>query len=695
MQALEFKPVWETQSFPIVTEGQAVNLPLVAHIKSIHNLLPGENVFIIGDVDSQNITQVTRDGIDVSFIIENGTLRIPSANHHSYVEVTLDEVIEYSSLLSDIIPGIRIKDDSVVGIVGNIPYQQQHTYIVGFRAKYNSISDVILDWKVNPAQQSMSWDISSLPLKTTNLSHINRSYYTLGDLKYGQKFKFVFDIINPDDIPFNISVINTTGVNPNNFVGLPTGLNLYNDPPRIEGYINSSVTSGKYFVDIGNNNIPSLTINFNVLQNQYDSFSDIKGLTWKTDSFIGEFSHGELCPIKLEAASILNSDISYSLDSGSLPLPTGLVLLDNGEITGTFPYVNSEKKYTIRVKARQGILFTTKEFSFIINNKFKDDNFLTVSLKLSGYLKKQITTIRDSIAIEHRFRPTDHNFIKEMDQISIIDGLKAVNTFDLSYASELYLLLGELKYKETPYYDYIYFDIIDLYEKAGGYRDSIDSLESPVYSGEKRIYQGSINNIRKELLSEVGLNIETDTNNSKYELLRHDSTYSPKMIIAFVNKGMGKTIKNTITHSLTGKLLDFDRLKIESDISSIDYFFSTINDDIQVISLVPLSPYNLQINGNSTPAQKYTSPTLSWDNDEKNVTFTIKIFEAGTLIRTITNLTSNNYKYDETQQIIDGSPSFVEFQVYSVRSGIESKKNSISVLLKSGWGRAWGMAWGR
>lgn len=146
-------------------------------------------------------------------------------------------------------------------------------------------------------------------------------------------------------------------------------------------------------------------------------------VTWITDSDLGTHHNGTVCDLKIAAAS--STPLHYRVSKGSLP--PNIVLLDSGELVGTFPFqpeikmkTKGEKSvFTFEVTVSSNthfLLDSVREFTLTIEQRFEkpvETIYFKAAPNLAG--RKIINSlIKNEELIPNKilYRPTDLNFGK-------------------------------------------------------------------------------------------------------------------------------------------------------------------------------------------------------------------------------------------------------------------------------------------
>lgn len=108
----------------------------------------------------------------------------------------------------------------------------------------------------------------------------------------------------------------------------------------------------------------------------------------------------------------------------------------------------------------------------------------------------------------------------------------------------------------------------------------------------------------------------------------------------------------------------------------------------------PYPPGNLQINGSAYPDTVTGDLSVTWSHrdrivqadqlvdttegnigPEPGVTYTLRIYNAATLERTVTGITGTGYTYANADELADGGPfNPIRFTLHAVRDGLESRQ---------------------
>jgi hypothetical protein len=731
---LIFKPVWDSFNLPDVAETIGVNIPSKLALRATVMLDPGETVVRISEDDSAAVIKVSKDGEEqLAYSLENGLLTVaPTFDDVSVLEVERSGAVTYSVFVGQIVPGITISATGRLrGIVGNIPFKEPHFYRFGLRATWEGmVADVIKEWLATPVDNQLTWNIDTLPAPQTDSSKVTgRTFHTIGEFRRGQKVEVGIDLFNPDFTNVEVEMRSFSGMvaNSRHYGGaLPTGLSISNNPFVISGFIPAEALAGDYFFEVFVNEPYGPTpiiLHIKLLGDQFDDFTAINRITWTTEPNLGSIKEGLPCLFRVSATNSTGQAVTYRLAPGSRPLPTGLALTTTGEIRGRAPHVASDVVANFSVKATSGPFVSTQAFSMKVLKTFEEPNHLTVSLPLSGPTRRSWQAYATQIPSNRRFRSNDPSFGSAKPDILLVRGLRNRPLENLEYDKAFELIVGPFKSAKVidngiHVYDVIYRDFFDPMHGAGGFiPGDANVVESPVFYPQNpaiRINEGTVRNIRSDLVTKVGLASKAPKRRVLGllggELLDRWMTtpqedgktigFVTAGIIDYVQAGRGATLVKTLTYGdiPVGTSISFDRLLVQGPQVTYHYHLGWGNNNDGNIELSPpLAPVDYRVDGVPIDLDNgmHPLPTLSWSPSETAaVTYTLRFYNAGTLIRTETGLTSTSFTYSSAMQAEDDNPAHLFVDLTAEQDERVSTALRASVRLRAGWGYAWGFRYG-
>jgi len=322
--------------------------------------------------------------------------------------------------------------------------------------------------------------------------------------------------------------------------------------------------------------------------------------TWLTDSDLGSIITGHPSLIEIKAETIINTTILYKLAPGS-SLPDGLVLLPNGQLSGSAYFFESEastQEYTFTVNAYSvdGQVSLFREFTLVIvQDSAPWDTIVFKAFSDDEDRSKIQQFLADSfiLPVESLYRASDKNFGKaKYVEYAHMYGVSR-KTLDIHAQAALRshfrktLVLGDIKVavakdpNGTPLYEVVYSQIIDDIARISE-RVPLNPLMSnpPVVDSivQTGVYPNSITNMQNRVANVVGLEndylplwMKSEQENG--EMLG----YTAAWVIAHVLPGEGEKIAYRIKNKYAGLLntIDFelDRYVISAPTESVGTTF--------------------------------------------------------------------------------------------------------------------------
>jgi hypothetical protein len=733
MKLATFKPIWDAFTLPNVVESIGVNIPTKLAIRATVMLEAGEDTILIAPEDVDHITKVLKNGEEQSvYSLVDGILTLPTTfDDVSLVEIERTGTVNYSIFVGKIVPGVSISSTGALrGIIGNIPYKDSHTYTFGIRAKWGEqVADVIKNWVAAPVDNQITWNFDTLSTPQSNAQLVTgRQFHTLGEFRRGQKVRVSIDLFNPDftDIEVQIRPFAQMVAGPKTFGGvLPMGLSVSNNPFTISGFIPAEAVPGDYmvevFVDEPYGPTP-IILHFKLLGDQFDKFTAINRISWVTEKNLGSIREGHATTFRVSAVNSNGGAVTYRLAPGSRPLPIGMSLTPDGELRGRAPHVGADTVFEFSVKAGSGPYVSTKAFSLKVLKTFVEHNHLTVSLPLSGPTRRSWQSYASQISPNRRFRSNDPMFGSANPSLLLVRGLRDRPIINMEYDKEFELIVGPFKVAKVldngiHIYDVIYREFFDPMQNAGGFvAGDANVVESPVFYPQNpaiRINEGTVKNIRSDLVAKVGLNAVTTKRRvlgigggellDRWMTTKQDDGktigYIAAGVIDYVQPGKGALVAKSLSYGdiPVGTSITFDRLLIQNNTASYYYYLGWDRNDESNISIAPPhTPRGFVIDGISVDIDValHSLPLFAWIAVEEGVTYTLRFFSGTTLIRTEEGITSTTFSYSEAMQAEDGTPGHLFVELTAVRDSRESPPVIASVRLRDGWGYAWGFRYG-
>jgi hypothetical protein len=732
MKKVVFKPQWANFDLPPTVEGYGVNITPPIRICSIFMLDPGESQVELSSTDLPHITRVRKNGVDEAYAIEGNILSLaPTPNSPAVLEIDRSGQMEFSVFAGSLVPGISFDDlGKLRGIVGNIPSFEPVTYRFGLRARWNGlVADVVKEWEASPVDNRLAWNTETLPSAIFDSGKVTgRPFYSFGEFRRGQRVEIGIDVVNPDATPLTVlaRAVPEMVEGAKHFSGvLPLELEIKNDPFTIEGFIPAEAVPGEYFVELWVDEplapVP-IIVHFNLLSDQFDRFTAINRLNWITATDLGTMREGHPSHFTVSANNTTGASVTYMLAPGSRPLPVGMALSPNGEIRGRAPHVPVDTTFEIMIKAASGPYVSTKTFKFRVLNSFARPKHLTVSLPLSGPIRRAWQTYSNQISNNRRYRPTDPHYGSAMPKVLLIRGLRNRPVTGLEYDEPFDTILGPFKVAQAVaangkvLYDVIYREFFDPMWRAGGFvHDKVDVIESPVYHAQNqnlKITEGTLRNLRGDLVIKIGLNANAIRRNtlgpSGGELLDlwmmspqtngQPIGYIGAGVIDYVEAGRGQRIAAGLDYGdlPVGKVVEFDRLLVDDGVTPYFHYLGWDRNEYgDVEAGAPSQPLDYRVDGIPylSAKGKHPEPVLTWAAAELEVTYRLKFWNGPTLLREV-GTEDTKFIYSTAMQTADGSPGQVRVELTAERDGKFSLPLTAAILIRAGWGFSWGFHYG-
>lgn len=703
-----FRPVWDDFNPPPVHEGRGVNIPLPVAVRATLSIPSGGSSVLVSDADIPYITGVVRDGLSISYTIQGNILSFSPISDKAIIEIEHSGEIMVFLNTGELVPSLVIDGLTIKGIVPNVPYPDPTHYDFVLRAIWNNLpADLSASIQAFPQDEQITWNTESLPLLTSNDGLIDQPFYSYGSVSRGQQFEAIIDIINPDSTPLKVQEQPPNNiVSDNNIYGtLPIGIEVSNNPLTLSGFIPAEAASGDYLFElfIDEDGAPEpIIIHINVPINSFDTFTAINRLSWVSDTDLGNVKEGLPCHLSIIANHNLGGGVSYSLAEGSRQLPSGLTLNRHGEITGVVPHVSGDRIFEFSAKATSGRFVATRTFQFTIEQTFSNSNYSYVSLLLAGDIRQKFIQYSSQIDQQDLFHPMDELF-RSNQYISLLRGVSGNVLTGLTYDRPFSAILGPFEFRtayfnDKPLYDVIIRRLSTPMDASGGFAIGNDVIPTPVsypQNPDTFIVEGSFNNLRKNIVEQTTLN----NNNQRLgpnggELLDYwMDDYFPAAIVANVQHGRGNDIHQRLDYGdlPIGTVVNFDRIAVSNNRSSYFYFFNADNRTDRIVFADPEQPTNAAVNGISFDSKHpmRSNPIITWSSSDVVQTYLIRIYNGNRLLSEVL-IDGTYYEYSDAQQIVDGMPGFVRFELYSLRGDQRSQPITANVPIKLGWNYGWG-----
>ncbi len=578
-----FNPIWHTANvLNDIVEGTPVTIPLVAISTGIISLDPGSDQLALG-IDSDDVTSVTFNGTSSAYSSSGMNI------FFSALTVRTEVTVETSTpLIFDIIGGKLPKGMSVSnqGLLTGTPMGiiDEAGELFSFTVRVSNgvtVRDRTFRIVVFPISQSAIWNMSGLPLETSDTSLASGPYRILGEVKRGESFAFSIDASHPDGDAVTVKIVNSNGIvgSATSYNGaLPPGLDL--NGTTIEGVVLPSAPPGRYFFTLSilaaspPDPIPAM---IEVLSLRTTSFKRPVKMQWVTPvGSLGTIDELGVSNFQVHARNPNGGSVNYNLLYGTGALPPGLMLNpQTGDIEGRVLFVSANQSYSFTVRASSGSIFADRTFSISVRDQFQSENICEVSLKFQGRDKRMaMRGYGAAIPRDWLYRSGDINFgIVTEPYIHVARGIYPDATLaELDYRENVVCTFGSHAIATVKnaagetIYEVLYRIIIDPMDQDPFGKDNrlsgllIDYAQSKT---NQKIHPQSIWNMRYDLLVDYG----TDVGDILPEWMSQDVTvpgFKTAYAVAYLLPGMGAaalaSVEEEETIAPVGYQLTFDRV---------------------------------------------------------------------------------------------------------------------------------------
>lgn len=440
---------------------------------------------------------------------------------------------------------------------------------------------------------------------------------SIGDFFQGQAvdLQLVVDDPDGDSLLFGESSISDPTVPSANSVNI-----FWNTPPgitvtpsgRFQGVFTIDDAEGDYYFNVRVSDgwkKSSQVMLFTVSDIDISVLNATASMDWVTEpGNLGEMEETYESTFFVQASTILNKDISYSLIPGAGNLPTGLSLDSNtGLIYGKASPVPVDTTYTFSIRASLVGLsssFIEGEFSITVKNVWTQD-ISQIDFKISGLDRYEwyqtVSNVLPSVLNRSTwYRESDYNFSDNWEPFIYIAGgmpvltesqlvgllsVQSVNSFPgfpPTYWAPIRVLMGDLKtavardLEGNILYEVIYYEILDPNKnvRASEYTEEREFLIKPIEDGVSpvetlplgqdtvaednyinqmpNIYPSSILNWRGKIFEDLGFvnNIERLPRWMKSEQVLGDPSsvlgYIPSVVLVYLKPGTAQNFINIL-----------------------------------------------------------------------------------------------------------------------------------------------------
>lgn len=373
-------------------------------------------------------------------------------------------------------------------------------------------------------------------------------------------------------------------------------------------------------------------------------------IQWITPSNLGSITNGEISKLVLEAKSIEDKPLVYTLvDKGGVPirLPQGLKLLPSGEISGRVSFeafsvdnydttfdgekltIDRNYKFTVKVSTADGSASAVQEFNLVLNiNDIKPYDNLYLRAMPSWDQRQIFNSVINDTTIfvpELIYRPTDPWFgvSKNIDML-FVPGLNPleINEFALAIVKNHWhkrYTFGDIKTATVlddsylPKYEVVYIDVLDPELNEAGNGPGLElnltnTIANPYVdiNGNtfKILYPNTTDNMLSRLTTDIGYydqstlpdwmtsNQPDTTSSNKF---KPPLGFTKAVVLAYTKPGAS----NLIAYRLKSSGINFNNINFTVDRYLLDdYYTSNFNTSSQIYNLGRETTFDTQPNQN-------------------------------------------------------------------------------------------------
>lgn len=520
-----------------------------------------------------------------------------------YKNTLIDSDITISLVDGELPPGLVIDNSGVIygyadpPVESEIPINKTYTFVLKID---NSTQFSTSQFKIKINNQQTKSDFSGRAPAILNLRHSNiiesqyQQFYVksshLGTFKQGSSFEFKilgYDFDNLD-LEYQITGLNNTGtLTYDSYTGWITGT---------LPIIGNNIKTVNFSAVVSNDHSSSQATNFTfVIQGAVDT-----SITWVSNRDLGTIVNGVVSTLELQAKSIQNLNLTYSISDGSLP--PGLRLLETGEISGRVAFEsnsivtkeNTVTKYVftaVAVSDQYSFAYSEKQFEIKVLQKYVEpyDNLYMQVFAPEEQRALFTELMNDDMIVpsDSIYRPNDPYFGKSTNLIyQHLFGVPSSLTEDYidSVIRNHYrrdIILGEIKTAVAKdnngkiLYEVVYSEIVDdlVNESGQSVPRQVTWIET-IFDSKVVLYPASLENMRSRISEYIG-NLNDDSILPLWmRTFQSNGTmvgFVPAVVLCYTKPGQSDIIKTNIQTKWQSTLNEIqftvDRFVVDRSIS--------------------------------------------------------------------------------------------------------------------------------
>ena len=576
-----FSPQWHTDAaLSDAVEGDPVNRPLIAVSTGTTILEVGETDLQLGFAASA-VTGVKFNGTSSAYTASGTSIFFSALTTKTTIEVETNSELIYTLIGGKLPKGLIVSQQGILsGTPQGIKDEQGEIYTFTVRVSNGqTVRDRTFRILIFPVAQTAVWNMSGLPLETSDATLSSISYRVLGEVKRGESYSFSIDVSHPDGDKVVVSIVNSNGVvvrDKSYNTGLPSGLSL--NGTSIEGVVLPSTPPGKYFFTlsvVAPSSPAPIPAMIEVLPLRTASFKRPVKMQWVTAAgSLGVLVELQVCNLSVMARNPNGGAVNYNILSGTGALPPGLSLNpQTGDIEGQVLFVSANSSYSFTIRASSESIFADRTFSIDIKDFFSAENVSEVSLKFQGRDRRlALKGYAELLPPDWLYRAGDLNFgLVTEPYIHVAKGLFTDQTLSLlDYRENITCTFGPHAISSVKdssgkvIYDVLYRKIIDPMDyDPNGNENRLDGLIIDYKQSKEalQLHPMSIWNMRYDLLTDYGLNV----NDFLPEWMDKDTNlpgFKTAFAVAYLQPGSGVAALDLLDESIApnGHTIKFDRV---------------------------------------------------------------------------------------------------------------------------------------
>lgn len=593
---ITFSPQWQTAAaLADAIEGNPLTVALIAVSTGSITLNTGATELPLG-LSASLVTAVRFNGSVSSYTSSGSSIFFSALTATTAIDVETSSELIYTLIGGKLPKGVFVSQQGIIlGTPQGIKDEAGELFVFTVRvANGQTVRDRTFRMVVYPVAQTAVWNMTGLPLETSDTSLSTIPYRVLGEVKRGEAFSFSIDVAHPDGDQITVAIIASNGVVGSSSSyngGLPPGLKLVGT--SIEGVVLPSAAPGKYFFTlsvVAPSSPDPIPVMIEVLNLRTASFKRPVKMQWVTPAgSLGTLEELQVSNLNLHARNPNGGSVNYNLLSGTGGLPPGLMLNpQTGDIEGQVLFVTATSSYSFTVRASTGSIFTDRTFSITIKDMYQAEDISEVSLKFQGRDRKMaLKGYGALIPSDWLYRSGDLHFgLVTEPYIHVARGLYPDATLEqLDYRENILCTFGPHAVavvnntKGEPIYEVLYRKIIDPMDADPFGNDDRSQglvINYAQSKSEQKIHPMSIWNLRYDLLVDYGV----DTGDRLPEWMGADQNipgFKTAFAIAYLQPGMGAAALEMLDETITpnGYSVKFDRVLL----SRVGNSMTTFDED--------------------------------------------------------------------------------------------------------------------